>query len=193
MDNDYKADLKKDKDDDDIECNKQFESSSSISGGIGTVTCQHKITKGFRIIERGESPQLFLHSILRRLPAKVKAEKRVVVYDFACKMQKCALRRFPYRIRRFQFVIDRHHQANHTACSEAYNMSRYPFMNNINSQIAEQLNNSLRKLTTVCAYSKFETYVKILEIFITVKNLEIKKIIQNTCMSCPDFAMLQPP
>ena len=75
MDIDYKTDLKKDKDDDDIECNKQFESSSSISGGIGTVTCQHKITKGFRIIERGESPQLFLHSILRRLPAKVKAEK----------------------------------------------------------------------------------------------------------------------
>ena len=141
------------------------------------MTCQHKITKGFRIIERGESPQLFLHSILRRLPAKVKAGKRVVVYDFACKMQKCALRRFPYRIRRFQFVIDRHHQANHTACSEANNMSKYPFMNNINSQIAEQLNNSLRKLSTVCAYSKFETYVKILEIFITVKNLEIKKII----------------
>ena len=120
---------------------------------------------------------MFLHSILRRLPAKVKAEKRVVVYDFACKMHKCALRRFPYRIRRFQFVIDRHHQANHTACSEAYNMSMYPFLNKVNSQIAEQLNNSLRKLSTVCAYSKFETYTKILDIFVTVKNLKIKGVI----------------
>ena len=89
MDNNYKADSKKDKDDND-DCNKHFESSTYISGGIGTVTCQHKILKGFRIIEKGESPQMFL---LRRLPAK--AEKRVVVYDFACKMHKCALRRFP--------------------------------------------------------------------------------------------------
>ena len=176
MDNLYKADIKSDKDEDD-KCNKEFESSSGVSGGIGTVTCNHKITKGFRVMERGESPQIFLHSIMRRLPAKVKAKRRVVVYDFACKMHKCALRRFPYRIRRFQFVIDRHHQANHTACSEAYNMSRYPFMNNINSQLAEQLNNSLRKLSTVAAYSKFDTYVKILEIFITVKNLTIKQII----------------
>jgi hypothetical protein len=123
-------------------------------------------------MERGESPQLFLHSLVRRLPSKVKAKRRVVFYGFACKMHKCALRRFPYKIRRFQFVIDRHHQANHTTCSEAYNMSRYPF-----SQMAEQLNNCLRKLSTVSAYSKFESYVKILEIFITVKNLTIKKII----------------
>ena len=167
---------KKDKDEDE-KCRKEFESNGGISGGIGTITCSHKITKGFRVIQRGESPQIFLHSILRRLPAKVRAKKRVVIYDFACKMHKYALRRFPYRIRRHQFVIDRHHQANHTGCSEAYDMKLFPFMNNVNSQLAEQLNNSLRKLSTVSAYSKFETYVKILEIFITVKNLKIKKII----------------
>ena len=70
-----------------------------------------------------------------------------------------------------------HHQANHTSCSQSYNMSKYPFMNNINSQLAEQVNNSLRKLATVSAYSKYETYKKVLEIFITVKNLKIKGII----------------
>ena len=90
-------------------------------------------------------------------------------------LHKCALRRFPYEIRRFQFVIDRHHQANHTACSEAYSMSCYPYMNNMNIQLAEQLNNSLRKLSTVTAYSKVNTYIKILEAFITVKNLCVKK------------------
>ena len=92
-------------------------------------------------------------------------------------LHKCALRRFPYEIRRFQFVIDRHHQANHTACSEAYSMSCYPYMNNMNIQLAEQLNNSLRKLSTVTAYSKVNTYIKILEAFITVKNLCVKNII----------------
>ena len=129
------------------------------------------------MIQKGESPQLFLHSLLRRFPSNVKAKKRVIIYDFACKMHKCALVRFPYKIRRFQFVIDRHHQANHTACSEAYSISSYPFMNNMNSQLAEQLNNSLRKLSTVAAYSKVDTYIKILEVFITVRNLSVKKII----------------
>ena len=118
LDSTYKADLKKDAEEDD-HCNKAFESSSTISGGLGTITCGHKITKGFRLIQKGESPQLFLHSLLRRFPSDVKAKKRVIIYDFACKMHKCALVRFPYKIRRFQFVIDRHHQANHTACSEA--------------------------------------------------------------------------
>ena len=58
-------------------------------------------------------------------------------------------------------------------------MSSYPFMiymNNMNSQMAEQLNNSLRKLSTVASYSKVDTYIKILEVFITVRNLSVKKI-----------------
>ena len=74
-------------------------------------------------------------------------------------------------------MIDRHHQSNHKACSQAYNISKYPEMNNINTQIAEQLNNSLRKLSTVVAYSNFETYLRIIQIFITVKNLQIKGLI----------------
>ena len=175
MENVYKADKKSDEDEDD--CEKNFASTASISGGIGTVSCNHKITKGFRAIQKGESPVIFCHSLLRRLPEKVKAHKRVVVYDFACKMHKCCLRRYPYRIRRFQFVIDRHHQTNHKACSQAYNVSKYPAMNHLNTQIAEQLNNSLRKLSTVVAYSNFETYLKIIDMFITIKNLKIKKVI----------------
>ena len=175
MENRYKADRKPDDNEDD--CEKNFASTSSISGGIGTVSCNHKITKGFRAIQKGESPVIFCHSLLRRLPNKVKAKRRVVVYDFACKLHKCCLRRYPYRIRRFQFVIDRHHQTNHKACSQAYNISKYPAMNHLNTQIAEQLNNSLRKLSTVVAYSNFDTYLKIIEIFVTIRNLKIKRVI----------------
>ena len=172
----YKADKKPDESETD-ECEKDFQSSNSMSGGIGTVSCNHKITKGFRAIRKGESPQIFCHSLLRRLPGKVRAHKRVVVYDFACRMHKTCLRRYPYRIRRFQFVIDRYHKKNHKYCSHAYNISKYPDMNHVNTQIAEQLNNSLRKLSTVVAYSNFQTYLKIIEIFITIKNLRIKNII----------------
>ena len=177
MENTYKADRKQGLSEDKDDCEKQFNSASTITGGIGTLTCNHKITKGFRAIRNGESPVIFCHSILRRLPAKVQAHKRVVVYDFACQMHKVCLRRYPYRIRRFQFVIDRHHQVNHKSCSQAYDISKYPVMNDINTQIAEQLNNSLRKLSTVVAYSNFQTYLRIIQIFITYKNLKIKKII----------------
>jgi hypothetical protein len=176
MENVYRADKKPDTTGSD-DCEKNFASATSISGGIGTVSCNHKITKGFRAIKKGESPTLFCHSLLRRLPEKVKAHKRVVIYDFACKMHKTCLRRYPYRIRRFQFVIDRHHQSNHKACSQAYNISNYPEMSHVNTQIAEQLNNSLRKLSTVVAYSNFQTYLRIIQIFITVKNMKIKGMI----------------
>ena len=176
IENVYKADSRPDPSESD-ECEKEFGAATSISGGIGTLSCNHRITKGFRAIKKGESPVFFCHSILRRLPEKVKAHKRVVIYDFACKMHKVCLRRYPYRIRRFQFVIDRHHQSNHKACSEAYNISKYPAMSEVNTQIAEQLNNSLRKLATVVAYSNFQTYLRIIQIFISVKNLKIKDIV----------------
>ena len=173
MENIYKADKNPDVTESD-DCEQNFGSATSISGGIGTVSCNHKITKGFRAIRKGEGPILFCHSLLRRLPEKVKAHKPVVIYDFACKMHKTCLRRYPYRIRRYQFDIDRRHQSNHKACSQAYNISKYPEMSHVNTQIAEQLNNCLRKLSTVVAYSNFQTYLRIIQIFITVKNLEIK-------------------
>ena len=43
-------------------------------------------------------------------------------------------------------------------------------MNNVNTQVAEQLINSLRKRSTVVAYSNFETYLKIIDIFIRIRN-----------------------
>ena len=60
----YKADKKPETSETD-ECEKDFQSSNSMSGGIGTVSCNHKITKGFRAIRKGESPVIFCHSLLR--------------------------------------------------------------------------------------------------------------------------------
>ena len=44
-------------------------------------------------------------------------------------------------------------------------------MKHVNTHIAEQLNNSLRKLATVVAYSNFDIYLKIIQIFISIRNL----------------------
>ena len=46
----------------------------------------------------------------------------------------------------------------------AYNMDKYKYLDEINSQISEQRNNSLRKLSNTLAFYKFEYYMKILEL-----------------------------
>ena len=53
MENIYKADKKPDETESD-EWEKNFCSATNISGGIGTVSCNHKITKGFRAIKKGD-------------------------------------------------------------------------------------------------------------------------------------------
>ena len=99
------------------------------------------------------------------------------------------LRRYPRRIRNFLFVVDRHHQCNHKDCSMAYNMDKYKDLDNINSQISEQRNNSLRKLSNTLAFYKFDSYMKVLEIFFGLTNDAMTdqavKFVSKVKISCP--------
>ena len=61
----------------------------------------------------------------------------------------------------------------------AYNMDKYKYLDEINSQISEQRNNSLRKLSNTLAFYKFESYMKILELFFGLTNLKIKNVISS--------------
>ena len=61
----------------------------------------------------------------------------------------------------------------------AYNMDKYKDLDDINSQISEQRNNSLRKLSNTLAFYKFESYMKILELFFGITNLKIKNVISS--------------
>ena len=47
----------------------------------------------------------------------------------------------------------------------------------INRQVSEQTNRSLRKLSIVLAYYGWENYLKLIELFLVVKNLKIKNVI----------------
>ena len=116
-----------------------------------------------------------LAPVVRRLPRRVRAEHRYFVYDNCCASHKSALRRFPHRVRHFTFVIDRTHFKNHTTCHSGYNIDEFPQLKNINSQQAEQINRSLRSLATVLAHYKWETYLKVLELFFVRRNVRMKK------------------
>ena len=64
MDYSYAADKRKDEADDNS-CNKEYNESPSITGGITHITCQHSITKGFTAMQKGESPVMIVDPILR--------------------------------------------------------------------------------------------------------------------------------
>ena len=52
---------------------------------------------------------------------------------------------------------------------------RYPMLKNVNSQQSEQINRSLRSLSVVLAFSTFEHYMKILEMYFVHKNVKTRK------------------
>ena len=138
------------------------------------MSCHHGIVKGFTAMKRGESVDMIVNPCISRLPARVQARRRFLLYDNACQARAYSERRYPHRIRHWTFLVDRKHWDKYTTCSSAYYMDKYPNFKEVNSQISEQTNRSLRKLSTVVAYYGWENYLKILELFFVRKNLKIK-------------------
>ena len=108
---------------------------------------------------------MFTRVLIKRLPKRVKAHRRYFIYDNACNCHKYRMRRYPWRIRKFTFIIDRHHKSNHTSCSTAYDIDKYSELSKINSQICEQRNRSLRKYNERLAHMTFKNYLKFLEVW----------------------------
>ena len=77
----------------------------------------------------------------------------------------CVLLPFPHRVRHWTFVIDRTHFKNHKTCFSGYNMDEFPQLKSVNSQQGEQINRSLHSLATVLAHLRWETYLKVLELY----------------------------
>ena len=54
-------------------------------------------------------------------------------------------------------------------------MELYPQLKGVNSQQSEQINRSLRSLSVILAFSNFDTYMKILELYFVYKNVKTRK------------------
>ena len=107
-------------------CNKDYNESSKFTGGITHLTCNHNIVKGFTAMKRGESVKQIVNPCVTRLPRRVQARRRFLIYDNACQARSYTERRFPHRVRHWTFLVDRKHWDNHTTCSQAYCMDEYP-------------------------------------------------------------------
>ena len=131
------------------------------------LTCPHLLSPDLLICQ-------VLAPVVRRLPGCVRANRRFFIYDNSCAAHRCAMQRFPHRVSRWTFVIDMTHWKNHTSCHVGYNMDEFPQLKHVNSQQAEQINRSLRSLSTVLAHYIWETYLKVLELYFVRKNMRIK-------------------
>ena len=78
-------------------------------------------------------------------------------------------------VRNWTSLVDRTHWKNHQACHLGYNMDLYPQLKGVNSQQAEQINRSLRSLSVVLAYSTFDHYMRILELYFVYKNVKTRQ------------------
>ena len=137
--------------------------------------CRHGICKGFTTMTTAENPEIFLKFLTRRLPEKVKSERRIMLYDASCLLHKSGINRDAASILKFKIFTDRHHWANHTGCSESYNCDRYEYLKGVNSQRCEQKNRSLRKLSSTLAYSTFNHYMTKVKLFFIMSNLAEKE------------------
>ena len=88
---------------------------------------------------------MIVQPVVSRLPQRVQARRRYLLYDNACQARRYAERRYPHRVRHWTFLVDRKHWDNHTSCSTGYNMDEYPCLKKVNSQISEQTKGRIQK------------------------------------------------
>ena len=84
--------------------------------------------------------QLLLHLVRTRFT--------IQAHRISCNYHKFLSRRYPWKSRRWTFVIGRMHFKNHKHCSLAYNMDSYKCSDGVNSHVCEQRNHSLQKISS---------------------------------------------
>ena len=103
----------------------------------------------------------------------------VVIYDNACHLQEYCLARAPRFFKNTLFLVDRLHWENHTGCSMAHNICLYPFLSEVNTQAAEQLNSGLTVLRKSLPFMKGDNFILHLKLFILEKNRKKKENMEN--------------
>ena len=136
--------------------------------GLFTMFCPHGVCIGFQLMNAVESPRTAFNILNRRF----KAYPRLVVYDNACKLHLFALKREPKRIQDTRFMVDRMHFRGHVGCTLGYSMDSYTdsVIAGINSQVNEQANADLRRLSTQLTYMHPENVMKHTSVFLAIRN-----------------------
>ena len=154
-------------------CRKSAKSTSSLNPGMFLTFCPHGICLGFQVMINKESPRVPFEMLMTRF----KEMPTEVIYDNACHLHVYALKREPNRFKNTRFMIDRLHAKNHVSCSLGYDMNEYKADVSIatfNSQICEQANADLRRLSTAFTSMGPENIIQHTKVFLAIRNLKKK-------------------
>ena len=161
----------KDADGESVGCEKVFPEYRGITGGAMILWCRHRIAQGFHVIKKGEGRNDMFSALYCHWPSA----PRVVCYDNACQLMHYATIREPVYFKNTTFVIDRLHQKNHYACSEAFGLR--PFMEGgakeffqFNDSAAETGNALLKRIRTSCLYMGKTRFMLFVRLFLEVQN-----------------------
>lgn len=160
-------------------CRKETHSHNSLTPGLFTIFCEHQVCLGFSLMQQVESPRTPFDILLERFPQEI-LDNLTMVYDNCCKFQNYALRREPKRFSRTKCFVDRlHYRSNHVGCSNGYSLDIYKSntrLNKLNSQMNEQANADLRRLSTQVTYMTPHNVIQHVAIFLALRNMKKKAL-----------------
>ena len=169
----YSMDSKNSKDD--SYCRKMSGSHPTLSPGMFTIFCRHRVCLGFTLMTHSESPKTPFEIFLRRFSSFLPQLR--IFYDNACNLHQYALNREPARFSETIFLVDRLHYQDHTACSEGYSTNTYNTDSSIkkmNTQLNEQANADLRNLSKQVTYMKPANVIMHTKLFLADRNRKVK-------------------
>ena len=153
-------------------CRKLTKGHPTLNPGLFTIFCRHGVCLGFQLMINAESPCTAFEIFVRRFNQM----PRVLIYDNACKLHLYALKREPARFQNTRFMVDRlHMNKNHVGCSLGYSMDSYSedqTIKNLNSQVNEQANRDLRRLSTPGAFMSPENLIEHTKVFLAIRNMK---------------------
>ncbi|XP_070549105.1 uncharacterized protein [Ptychodera flava] len=155
-------------------CNKFSKGHPTLSPGIFTLYCQHKVCLGFEVMQQHESPALPFRIIKQRFHTA----PRIIIYDNCCKLHQYCLNREPAFFKNTMFLVDRLHWCNHTGCSSGYNMNTYKTnseIKNLNSQICEQTNAAVSRIKSQLAYMLPDNFIFHAALFFAISNKKMRE------------------
>ena len=159
----------------DAYCRKLTGAHPTLSPGIFTVFCRHRICLGFSLMTSAESPKTPFDIFIRRFSPFLPNMR--IFYDNSCNLHQYALNREPKRFSETIFLIDRLHYQDHKACTEGYSTSAYnsdPSIKAINTQVNEQANSDLRNLSKQVTHMRPDNVMLHTKIFLAERNRRMK-------------------
>lgn len=162
------------------ECKHRFVEGSHGShrtGGIFCFFCKHSVCYAFFILPTAEGRNeafSFFTSYFVRAP-------RVIVYDFACQLHEFCLNREPVFFRGTRFVVDRFHLPNHKSCAKSYDIGCYNDLDELNTEVAEQANSSLRRIKATISQMAQEGFMFNVRLYLDDRNVRKNRELMLYC------------